>query len=145
MSGSSSQDFDHFGDVGLIMFGVHNLCLGYLLYRSRYVPRIFGVLLVAAGFGYIADSLCNFFVPNYSPIATAVLLAPALVGELGLTLWLLVKGVKLPNLNRRCFKAPSQQVRLGTACTGTPSPSRRGWPSKEYKDPHLCPYQVFLV
>lgn len=79
--------------LGLIVFGVHCLGLGYLLYKSRYVPRILGGLLAAAGFGYIANSLGNFLVPGYNPVAAAVLLFPAVLGELGLTLWLLIKGV----------------------------------------------------
>ena len=35
--------------LALVLFGVHLLLLGFLLYRSRYVPRVLGVLLVAAG------------------------------------------------------------------------------------------------
>jgi hypothetical protein len=79
--------------LALVFFGVHLVALGLLLYRSRYVPRAFGVLLVAAGAGYIADSLAKFFVAGHGGLASAVLVAPAVVGELGLTAWLLVKGV----------------------------------------------------
>ena len=79
--------------LALVFFGVHLVALGFLLYRSRYVPRAFGVLLVAAGGGYIVDSLAHFFVADYGGLARAILLAPAVVGELGLTAWLLVKGV----------------------------------------------------
>jgi Domain of unknown function (DUF4386) len=53
-----------------------------------------GVLLVAAGVGYIVDSLAKLFVADHGGLASGVLLAPAVVGELGLTVWLLVKGVK---------------------------------------------------
>ncbi len=81
--------------VSLVFFGVHLVVLGLLLYRSQYVPRVFGILLVAAGVVYIADSLANVFVADHGGLATAILLAPALVGELGLTAWLLVKGVKV--------------------------------------------------
>jgi hypothetical protein len=79
--------------LALVFFGVHLVALGVLLYRSRYVPRAFGVLLVAAGAGYIADSLAKFFVAGHGGLASAVLVAPAVAGELGLTAWLLVKGV----------------------------------------------------
>jgi hypothetical protein len=81
--------------LALVFFGVHLLVLGSLLYRSRYVPRVLGVLIVAAGAGYILDSLATFFVPGHGGLTSAVLVAPALVGELGLTAWLLVKGVKV--------------------------------------------------
>jgi Domain of unknown function (DUF4386) len=79
--------------VALVFFGVHLIVLGLLLYRSRYVPRALGILLVAAGGGYIVDSLAHFFVADYGGLVRAILLAPAVVGELGLTAWLLVKGV----------------------------------------------------
>lgn len=79
--------------VALVFFGVHLVLLGVLLYRSRYVPRIFGALLVAAGFGYVVDSLASLMVEGYGGLLAAVLLTPAVLGEIGLALWLLVKGV----------------------------------------------------
>ncbi len=81
--------------LALVFFGVHLAALGFLLYRSRYVPRMLGILVVAAGLGYILDSLATFFVPGHGGLASAVLVAPAVVGELGLTAWLLVKGVNV--------------------------------------------------
>jgi hypothetical protein len=82
--------------LALVLFGVHLLTLGCLLHRSRYVPRVFGALLVAAGVGYIADSLAGLFIADHGGLVSAVLLAPALVGELGLTAWLLLRGVTVP-------------------------------------------------
>ena len=93
--------------LALVFFGVHLVALGFLLYRSRYVPRALGVLVVAAGAGYILDSLATFFVPGHGGLASAVLVAPALVGELGLTAWLLVKGVNVRReaATREAFRA----------------------------------------
>jgi hypothetical protein len=81
--------------LALIVFGVHVSVLGFLLYQSRYVPRVLSVVLIAAGVGYILNSLADFFVPSHAGLATAILLAPAVLGEFGLTAWLLVKGVKV--------------------------------------------------
>jgi len=81
--------------LALVFFGVHLLALGCLFYRSRYVPRVFGVLLVAAGVGYIADSLASFFVVGHGGLWSAIFIVPAVVGELGLTAWLLVKGINV--------------------------------------------------
>ena len=89
---------DSFGTgflLALVFFGTHLVLLGLLFYRSRYVPRPLGILLVAAGIGYGADSLASLFVADYGGVATAILLAPAVVGELGLTTWLLVKGITI--------------------------------------------------
>jgi hypothetical protein len=93
--------------LALVFFGVHLVVLGVLLYRSRYVPRALSVLLIAAGIGYIVDSLARFFVADYSGLASAVLLAPAVVGELGLTAWLLLKGVEV---RRAAAIAPDPRI-----------------------------------
>lgn len=80
----------------LVTFGIHLVFLGILMFRSRLVPAFFGVVLVAAGIGYVLDSLGRFFLPDLATPLTPVLLAPALIGELGLTVWLLTKGVRSP-------------------------------------------------
>ena len=82
--------------LALVLFGVHLLLLGFLLYRSRYLPRVFGALLVAAGVGYVADSLAGLLLADHGGLVSAVLLTPAVVGELGLTAWLLLRGVTVP-------------------------------------------------
>lgn len=51
---------------------------------------------MAAGVGYIADSLAGLFIANHGGLVSAVLLTPAVVGELGLTAWLLLRGVTVP-------------------------------------------------
>lgn len=79
--------------LALVIFGVHLLVLGVLFYRSGYVPRAIGVLLVAAGAGYIVDSLAKFLIADYDGAVRAIFLAPAVIGEFGLIGWLLVKGV----------------------------------------------------
>ncbi|MEU7580102.1 DUF4386 domain-containing protein [Streptomyces sp. NPDC041068] len=80
--------FHDIWDAGLIFFGVHLLLLGYLAFRSGYVPRVLGVLLVLAGLGYLVDSLGAFLSSGYSTEA-AVFTG---VGELILMIWLLAKG-----------------------------------------------------
>ncbi|HSE10650.1 MAG TPA: DUF4386 domain-containing protein [Nocardioidaceae bacterium] len=79
--------------VALVFFGIHLVLLGVLFYRSRYIPRVLGGLLVAAGVGYVIDSLASLLVDGYGGYLAAVLLTPAVLGEVGLTLWLLIKGV----------------------------------------------------
>jgi hypothetical protein len=82
--------------LALVLFGAHLVLLGSLLHRSGYVPRILGALLVAAGVGYIADSLAGLLLADHGGLVSAALLAPAVVGELGLTAWLLLRGVRVP-------------------------------------------------
>jgi hypothetical protein len=81
--------------LAIVFFGAHLVALGCLLFRSRTVPRLLGMLVVAGGVGYIADSLASFFAAGYGGPMSVVFLAPAVVGELGLAGWLLVKGIKV--------------------------------------------------
>jgi hypothetical protein len=82
--------------LALVLFGVHLTALGVLLKRSSYMPTALGVLLAVAGAGYVVNSLATFFVPEHGGLASNLLLMPALLGEVGLTVWLLVKGVSPP-------------------------------------------------
>lgn len=83
--------------LGLVFFGVHLFFLGYLIFKSAYIPRLIGILLFIAGIGYLVDSFANFLMPNYSDYASiflVVVVVPGVIGELSLTFWLLIKGVK---------------------------------------------------
>lgn len=77
-----------------VFFGLHCFVLGYLLYKSDYFPRVLGVLLVLASFGYLVDCFTNFLWPNYAPTTEWLVVATAVVAELAFAFWLLVKGVK---------------------------------------------------
>jgi hypothetical protein len=76
--------------VGLIFFGVHLVLIGYLAYRSGYMAKIFGILLVVAGLGYLLDGFGTVLVPNYSVDIAQF----TFVGEAALMFWLLIKGTR---------------------------------------------------
>ena len=76
--------------VGLILFGVHLLLIGYLAYRSGFMAKAFGVLLVIAGLGYIADGFIAVLVPDPS-ISIGQF---TFIGEAALMFWLLIKGTR---------------------------------------------------
>ena len=80
--------------IGGIFFGFHLLVLGYLLYQSELFPAILGGLVVLAGVGYLTETLVFFLVPTYEPVASRVVLVTAVVGELTLALYLVVKGIR---------------------------------------------------
>ena len=83
--------------IGLVIFGCHLLLLGYLVFKSDYIPKILGVLLVIASFGYLIVSLGNLLLPTYEAYIEMIELVftlPMIIGELGLGLWLLFKGGK---------------------------------------------------
>lgn len=88
---SAIASFNSIWMVGLILFAFHLLLIGYLGYRSGFMARIFGVLLVLAGFGYLADGFATVLIPDYSiSIAQFVF-----VGEAALIFWLLIRGRRI--------------------------------------------------
>jgi hypothetical protein len=90
--------------IGLTVFGLHLFVLGYLIFKSSYIPRIIGILLVVSSLGYIIDSFANFLLPNYTDYEAIFLLivaVPAIVAELSLTFWLLLKGVNIEQWEKR--------------------------------------------
>lgn len=80
--------------IGGAFFGLHCLFLGYLLFKSELFPGVLGVLMVVASVGYLLESFGNFLFPGYRELLTWAVAVPAVIGELSLCLWLLVKGVK---------------------------------------------------
>jgi len=80
--------FDDLWMAGLILFGIHLLLVGYLAYRSGYVPKWLGVLLLVAGAGYVFDSVASTVLANPPGSVTTV----TFLGEFLLALWLVVRG-----------------------------------------------------
>jgi hypothetical protein len=90
--------FNHTWLIGLIFFGFHLLLLGYLIIKSGYIPKILGVLLIIAAFGYLIDSFANFLLSNYTDYQTIfmiIVVVPGIIGELSFTIWLIWKGGKI--------------------------------------------------
>ncbi len=81
--------------VALIFFGCVCLILGYLIFRSGYLPKVVGVLMQIAGLCYLTDSFALVLSPALADRLFPAVLLPALVGEASLCLWLLVKGVNI--------------------------------------------------
>lgn len=79
--------------VAQIFFGAWLLPLGYLVYRSGFLPRFLGVLLIVDFIGVIIWFMQFFLLPGLGVISYPGL-AVSFVAEVSLTLWLLVKGVK---------------------------------------------------
>jgi len=81
--------------IGLIYFGFACLVRGYLMWKSGYFPKALGLLLVLAGLSYLINSSAMILAPALASALFPAVLVPAFIGELSLTLWLIVKGVNL--------------------------------------------------
>jgi hypothetical protein len=87
--------------IGLIFFGCECILLGYLIYRSTYLPRFLGLLMPIAGLCYLINSFALILAPALASRIFPAILLPSFVAELSLCLWLIVKGVDLPKWNER--------------------------------------------
>lgn len=99
----NAQSFGY--ELGLVFFALHLFALGYLVHRSGFLPRVLGVLLVVSALGYAANSFSVFLAPGLADVMAVVVIVAALIGELPLTLWLLVKGVNADRWQERSSRA----------------------------------------
>jgi Domain of unknown function (DUF4386) len=78
-------------DVAGIFWGLWLFPLGLLVYRSGFIPRILGVLLIANCFTYVINSLTSLVLPAYEDIVSRWM-TPFQFGELLFMFWLLIMG-----------------------------------------------------
>jgi hypothetical protein len=80
----------------LVFFGFYCLLIGYLIFRSTFLPQILGGLMAFGGLGwltFVSARLANYLSPyNF---------VPGMLGEGALTLWLLVMGLDVPRWEER--------------------------------------------
>jgi len=77
-----------------IYMGLWLVPLGALVYRSVFIPRALGVLLLVAGGAYIVSTITYFLAPDYFRYTSMFMMAAAAAGELGIISWLLIKGAR---------------------------------------------------
>ena len=97
----------------MLFYGTAWILRGYLTFRSTYLPRFLGVLMVAAGLGFVAKNITKVLAPAYSSDA---LLAPMFLNAVALAIWMLTKGV-----DRHAWERATVDRPIG--------PPAEGWPS----------------
>jgi hypothetical protein len=75
-----------------LFFALHLFFLGYLVYKSGYIPRILGVVLVLASAAYLVQSWGNALFPKYEAVFAAIGFLSII--ELAFPVWLVIKGVR---------------------------------------------------
>jgi len=86
-----------YGSIVLETFwGLWLLPFGQLVYKSMFIPRILGVLLILNGIAYIIPSFTSLLFPYYQTIVSQFALPFWILGEISIMLWLLIKGVRTP-------------------------------------------------
>ncbi len=90
-----------------IFFGLWLLPMGYLVFKSTYIPKVIGVFLIITCLGYLIDFTTFFLYPNFGIIISEYTWA----GEVLMVLWLLIKGVnveKFDKWNQESLKKQSE-------------------------------------
>lgn len=90
--------------IGEIFAGIWLIPFGYLVFKSGFLPRTLGVLLVAGGLGYLLTVFGQVLIPGYGQLVIANYdTLPAGLGEIGICLWLIIVGVKEPQATSKMF------------------------------------------
>ena len=79
--------------IGLVFFGFYCLIVGYVIYKSNFLPKIFGILYAITGLCYLVNSFTMFLSKGFENPLFLYLAIPIFIGELSFCLWLLIKGI----------------------------------------------------
>jgi hypothetical protein len=94
-------DLREYGTFIPQLFSLWLLLQGYLVFRSGFLPRILGVLLMIASFGYLIDSVIFFLFPNLDVTISLV----TFIGEVIFMFWLLIMGVNVEEWEKRAHES----------------------------------------
>lgn len=83
-----------------IFWGLWLFPMGYLVYKSNYIPKLIGVLLMIGCFGYLLDSVLFILAPGLGVTVSQF----TFIGEIALPLWLLIKGVNVAQWEKQTLK-----------------------------------------
>ena len=78
-----------------MFWGLWLFPFGILVYRSGFIPRILGVFLILNGIAYIIHCFTHLLLPDYQTLVFQFATPFWVLGEILITLWLLIKGVKV--------------------------------------------------
>jgi hypothetical protein len=82
--------------IGLVFFGLGSTVFGYLWLKSRYIPRGLAALGIFSSLVVAIVTLAIMVFPSLAAVVIPIYFAPIFVFEVGLGVWLLVKGIREP-------------------------------------------------
>jgi Domain of unknown function (DUF4386) len=91
--------------IGLVFFGFSCLLIGYLIFKSTFLPRIVGALMGFAGLAWL-----TFLSPPLAQHLSPYIVAPGLLGEGTLTVWFLMIGLNVPRWKDRPVQRRSHRL-----------------------------------
>jgi len=99
------QLFLHLHDIGIniagIFWGLWLFPMGYLVFKSGFLPRVLGILLMIGCAGYLIQSFAAFLLPNFEMNIALF----TFWGEILFPLWLVIKGVNVEQWKKRAYES----------------------------------------
>jgi hypothetical protein len=91
---------EHAINIAQIFWGLWLFPMGYLIFKSGYIPRILGILLMIGCAGYLIDWVLFFLFPDVTMTVSQF----TFIGELLFPIWLVVKGVDVAGWQQRALQ-----------------------------------------
>lgn len=92
------QSYNSGNQIASIFWGLWLFPFGYLVYKSNFIPKIFGVLLMFGCFGYLINFTGRLLSTAYGhTVISDYITKPGSLGEIGICLWLLIIGTREKN------------------------------------------------
>ena len=87
---------------GFALFFFSGFCtlVGVLILKSGLLPKLVGAAMLSAGVGYMASGLIGVVSPTLADLIFPWILIPCFLGEASVALWLLLRGVKMPERSK---------------------------------------------
>ncbi len=82
----------HLWGVAALFFGLWLIPMGWLVIRSRWLPRPLGWILIAGGIGYLVSAFVSYLFPS-ADLIVALLTVPSIIGEVWIMGYLIIVGV----------------------------------------------------
>jgi hypothetical protein len=86
--------------IGLVFFGFYCIIIGYLIFKTNFIPKILGILYAFAGLSYILNSFIMFLSPGFNNPLFPYVLIPAFIGEFSVCIWLLIMGIRTGEIKK---------------------------------------------
>jgi hypothetical protein len=95
-------------DIYTVFYAFDIICVGYLVFRSTFLPKAIGALLAIDALAYLVYGFADLLAPAFAAHLIPWAQLPALFGEGSLCLWLLIAGVNVPRWNQRAGAAAAR-------------------------------------
>ena len=85
-------------------YGIALMIRGYLIYRSSYLPRALGAIVILAGAGFFLKNIATVLAPHYDSM---LFVYPTLLALLSMAIWFLIKGINPQQWDQRANLPPA--------------------------------------